>query len=166
MLKNIYNRAVAQESAFIWIFCGTSYLMSNNAWYYQIGVTMRGIIVIRVTMRWIIVIRVTLWGILEIKLKCTRETCSCSQTAVQWNQWRWSIHKYSNGGEHYSDNKLPHMNIWVLLVTQEARNRTQQHTDSTKLAVLGWDRTYNALISILLSQRISQLCQPFMVGIN
>ena len=30
----------------------------------------------------------------------------------------------------------------------------QQHTDSTKLSVPGWDRTYNALVSILLSQRI------------
>ena len=24
----------------------------------------------------------------EHALTCTRETCSCSQTAVQWNQWR------------------------------------------------------------------------------
>ena len=39
----------------------------------------------------------------EHALTCTRETCSCSQTAVQWNQWRWSIHMYSNGREHYSD---------------------------------------------------------------
>ena len=28
----------------------------------------------------------------EHALTCTRETCSCSQTAVQRNQWRWSIH--------------------------------------------------------------------------
>ena len=24
----------------------------------------------------------------EHALTCTRETCSCSQTTVQWNQWR------------------------------------------------------------------------------
>ena len=24
----------------------------------------------------------------EHALTCTRETCSCSQTAVQWNQWQ------------------------------------------------------------------------------
>ena len=24
----------------------------------------------------------------EHALTCTRETCSCSQTAFQWNQWR------------------------------------------------------------------------------
>ena len=24
----------------------------------------------------------------EHALTCTRETCSCSQTAAQWNQWR------------------------------------------------------------------------------
>ena len=34
----------------------------------------------------------------EHALTCTRETCSCSQTAVQWNQWRCSIHTYSNVG--------------------------------------------------------------------
>ena len=39
----------------------------------------------------------------EHALTCTTEACSCSQTAVQWNQWRWSIHMYSNGREHYSD---------------------------------------------------------------
>ena len=39
----------------------------------------------------------------EHALTCTREKCSCSQTAVQWNQWRWSVHTYSNGREHYSD---------------------------------------------------------------
>ena len=37
----------------------------------------------------------------EHALTCTRETCSCSQTAVQWNQRRWSIH--THGREHYSD---------------------------------------------------------------
>ena len=37
----------------------------------------------------------------EHALTCTRETCSCSQTAVQWNQWRWSTHTYSNSREHY-----------------------------------------------------------------
>ena len=31
---------------------------------------------------------------------------------------------------------------------------------ATKLSVPGWERTYNALVSILLSQRISSLCQP------
>ena len=36
----------------------------------------------------------------------------------------------------------------------EARNCTHQHTDSTKISVPGWDWTYNALGSILLSQRI------------
>ena len=36
----------------------------------------------------------------------------------------------------------------------------QQHTDSTKLFVPDWDRTYNALVSTLLSQRISLPCQP------
>ena len=38
------------------------------------------------------------------------------------------------------------------------------HTDSTKLSVPGWDQTYNALVSTLLSQRISSLCQPGMVS--
>ena len=38
----------------------------------------------------------------------------------------------------------------------EDRNHTQQHTDSTKLTVPGWDRTNNALVSIVLSERISQ----------
>ena len=42
----------------------------------------------------------------------------------------------------------------------EARNRTQQHTDSTRLSVPGWERTYNALVSTLLSQHIKPLCQP------
>ena len=39
----------------------------------------------------------------EHALTCTRDTCSYSHTAVKWNQWRWSIHTYSNGREHYSD---------------------------------------------------------------
>ena len=39
-------------------------------------------------------------------------------------------------------------------------DRTQQHTDRTKLSVTGWHRTYNALVSILLSQCVSPLCQP------
>ena len=43
-------------------------------------------------------------------------------------------------------------------------NRSQQHRESTKLAVPGWDRTYNALDWILLSPRISPPCQPGMVG--
>ena len=47
----------------------------------------------------------------EHALTFTRETCSCSQTAVQWNQWHWSIHLYSNGREHNSDSKLPH--VWI-----------------------------------------------------
>ena len=38
----------------------------------------------------------------EPALPCIRETCSCSHTAVQQNQWRWSVHTYSNGTEHYS----------------------------------------------------------------
>ena len=41
----------------------------------------------------------------------------------------------------------------------KARNRTQQHTDSTKLSVTGWDRTYKALVSTLLSQRINPTMQ-------
>ena len=31
----------------------------------------------------------------------------------------------------------------------EARSQTQQHTDSTKRSVPGWERTYNALVSTL-----------------
>ena len=46
---------------------------------------------------------------------------------------------------------------------KEARNSTRQLTDSTKLSVPGWDRTYNVLVSILLSQRISPLCQLGMM---
>ena len=30
----------------------------------------------------------------------------------------------------------------------EGRNRTEQHTDSTKLSISGRDQTYNALVSI------------------
>ena len=37
---------------------------------------------------------------------------------------------------------------------------TQQHSDSTKRSIPGWERTYNALVSILLSQHSSPLCQP------
>ena len=38
----------------------------------------------------------------------------------------------------------------VLLVTQRSyRSQTQQHTDSTKRSVPGWERTYNALVSTL-----------------
>ena len=36
----------------------------------------------------------------------------------------------------------------------------RKHTDITKLPVLGWDRTYNALFSIVLNQRIIPPCQP------
>ena len=32
-------------------------------------------------------------------------------------------------------------------------------TDSTKQSVRGWDRTYNSLVSILLSQLIAPPCQ-------
>ena len=58
----------------------------------------------------------------EHALTCTRETCSCCQTSVQWNKWQWSIYTYSNGREHYSDSWLPHewMHTWVLLVTQRS----------------------------------------------
>ena len=44
---------------------------------------------------------------------CTRKTCSCSQTAVQWNQWRLSVHTYSNGREHYSDSWLQYINSYM-----------------------------------------------------
>ena len=44
----------------------------------------------------------------------------------------------------------------------QCRSRTQQHTDSTKRSVPGWERTYNALVSTLLSQRISPPRQPGM----
>ena len=39
------------------------------------------------------------------------------------------------------------------------------YTDSTKVPVPGCDRIYNALISILLSQRISPPCQSFILRI-
>ena len=39
-------------------------------------------------------------------------------------------------------------------------SHTQQHTDSTKLPVPGWERTYNALVSTPLSQHSKSLCQP------
>ena len=45
----------------------------------------------------------------------------------------------------------------------EAKSHTQQHTDSTKRSVPGWERTYNALVSTPLSQRISTLCQPGII---
>ena len=35
----------------------------------------------------------------------------------------------------------------------------QQHTESTKLSVPGWERTYNALVRKLLIQFINPLCQ-------
>ena len=41
----------------------------------------------------------------------------------------------------------------------EARSHTQQHTDSTKKSAPGWERTYDALVSILLSQLTNPLCQ-------
>ena len=44
--------------------------------------------------------------------------------------------------------------------SSEGKNRTLQHTDSTKLSVPGWDRSNNALVSILLSQRIIPPWQP------
>ena len=40
---------------------------------------------------------------------------------------------------------------------------THQLTDSTKLSVPNWERTYNALVSILLSLRISIPCQPGLI---
>ena len=43
---------------------------------------------------------------------------------------------------------------------REAKSHTQQHTDSTKLSVPGWERTYNALVSTPLSQHPNPLCQP------
>ena len=36
--------------------------------------------------------------------------------------------------------------------TAKPWTHTQQHTDSTKLSVPGWERTYNALVSTPLSQ--------------
>ena len=36
----------------------------------------------------------------------------------------------------------------------------EQYTDSIKFAIPGCDRTYNALVSLLLSQRINPPCQP------
>ena len=38
--------------------------------------------------------------------------------------------------------------------------KIQQHTDSTKKSVPGWERTYNALVSTPLSQHSNPLCQP------
>ena len=81
----------------------------------------------------------------EHTLTCTRETCSCSQTAVQWNQWRWSIHTYSaTVGKTIQtvNSPHPHMNeylsikklilcsqtisfhTWVFPFTQEYRTVT------------------------------------------
>ena len=40
------------------------------------------------------------------------------------------------------------------------KSHTQQHTDSTKKSVPGWERTYNALVSTPLSQHSNTLCQP------
>ena len=41
--------------------------------------------------------------------------------------------------------------IWVLRQRSEDKNHKEQHTDSTKFRVPGWDPTYNALVSTLLS---------------
>ena len=38
-------------------------------------------------------------------------------------------------------------------------------THSTKMSVPGWDRTYNALVSTLLSRRISPLCHGSVVHV-
>ena len=48
----------------------------------------------------------------------------------------------------------------------ENRNRTHQHTDSTKLSVPCWDRTYNALVSILLNQLIAHHAARHMIGMH
>ena len=94
----------------------------------------------------------------EDALTCTRETCSCSQTAVQWNQWRWSIHmRRATVGTLYRQLTPPY-EYECFWYCSEARNRTQQHTDSTKVFVPGWDRTFNALVSTLLSQCIIPPC--------
>ena len=85
----------------------------------------------------------------EHALACTREACSCSQTTVQWNQWRWSIHMYCNGWEHYSDSWTPPYEYECSCLV------TKHHNDNTKLTVPGWNQTHNALFSLLLSQRIS-----------
>ena len=42
----------------------------------------------------------------------------------------------------------------------EAKSHAQQHTDSTKKSVPGWEQTYNALVSTPLSQHSYPLCQP------
>ena len=46
----------------------------------------------------------------------------------------------------------------------KAMNCTQQHKDSTKLSVPGCNRTYNALVSILLSRLIIPLCQRTLLA--
>ena len=44
--------------------------------------------------------------------------------------------------------------------------RTQQLTDSTKRSILGWERTYNALVSILMSQHSIHYASLGMEVIN
>ena len=100
----------------------------------------------------------------ERTLTCTSDTCSYSQKAVQWNKWRWSIHIYRNGREHYSDSWLPHVCTYLSTPGNTAKlgtahsNIYRQHK-----VVRPWlERIYNALVSTLLSQAISTLCQSLV----
>ena len=58
----------------------------------------------------------------------------------------------------YPDTQFP--TYTYLYFSSCNNNNSQQHTDNTKLSVTDWDRTYIALVSILLSQRIGPPCQP------
>ena len=60
--------------------------------------------------------------------------------------------------EHYSENQFSHTNMSVSGNTEKI-GVAQQHTDSTKLSVPDWNQIYNALVSILLNQRIISPCQ-------
>ena len=46
--------------------------------------------------------------------------------------------------------------------TAKQASHTQQHTDSTKRSVPGWERTYNALVTSqhTIESALYPLCQP------
>ena len=87
----------------------------------------------------------------EHALTGTRETSSCSQTVSNGTNDDDLYIRIATVGTLFRQLTPPRMiHTRVLLVTQRSyRSQTQQHTDSTKRSVPGWERTYNALVSTL-----------------
>ena len=85
----------------------------------------------------------------------TRETCSCSQTAAQWNQWRWSIHTYTYVGNTIQTINSPMYDTYMSTPGNTAKlgaTHSNILTAQRARSVPGWKWTYNALVSIPLSQ--------------